>query len=82
MTREIRIALAADPDRVAMTIAGGDNQSPAWIDNRRLSFGSNRDGLQKIHVSGVCALEVECAGKGLQDDAERVRIPDIRPEPD
>ena len=53
MTREIRIALAADPDRVAMTIAGGDNQSPAWIDNRRLSFGSNRDGLQKIHVSGV-----------------------------
>ena len=44
MTREIRIADAARPDNVMFTIAGGDNQSPAWMDNRRLTFGSNRDG--------------------------------------
>ncbi len=50
MTREIRISDTARPERVMMTIAGGDNQSPAWMDNRRLAFGSNRDGLQKIYV--------------------------------
>lgn len=53
MTREIRILDAARPDRVMMTISGGDNQSPAWMDNRRLTFGSNRDGLQKIYVTAV-----------------------------
>jgi serine/threonine-protein kinase len=53
MTREIRVADAARPDRVTATIAGGDNQSPAWMDNRRLTFGSNRDGLQKIYVMAV-----------------------------
>ncbi len=53
MTREIRIVDAAQPDRVTMTIAGGDNQSPAWMDDRRLTFGSNRDGLQKIYVVTV-----------------------------
>jgi len=53
MTREIRIADAAQPERVTMTIAGGDNQSPAWMDSRRLTFGSNRDGLQKIYTVAV-----------------------------
>ena len=53
MTREIRVADAAKPDRVMLTIAGGDNQSPAWMDNRRLTFGSNRDGLQKIYVQAI-----------------------------
>lgn len=51
MTREIRVLDAARPERVVMTIRGGDNQSPAWMDNRRLTFGSNRDGLQKIYVA-------------------------------
>ncbi len=50
MTREIRVLDTAQPARVAITIEGGDNQSPAWVDSRRLSFGSNRDGLQKIYV--------------------------------
>ena len=53
MTREIRIVDAARPDRVSLTIAGGDNQSPAWMDNRRLTFGSNREGLQKIYVASI-----------------------------
>ncbi len=53
MTREIRIADTARPDSVTFTIAGGDNQSPAWMDNRRLTFGSNRDGLQKIYAVSV-----------------------------
>jgi eukaryotic-like serine/threonine-protein kinase len=53
MTREIRILDAGRPDRVISTIQGGDNQSPAWMDSRRLSFGSNRDGLQKIYVASV-----------------------------
>ena len=50
MTRDIRILDATHPERVTRTIQGGDNQSPAWIDSRRLTFGSNRDGLQKIYV--------------------------------
>lgn len=53
MTREIRVLDAARPDRVVATIQGGDNQSPAWMDNRRLTFGSNREGLQKIYVVAV-----------------------------
>lgn len=53
MTREIRVLDAATPERVVRTIQGGDNQSPAWMDNRRLTFGSNRDGLQKIYVVAV-----------------------------
>ena len=53
MTREIRIVDAARPDNVTFTIRGGDNQSPAWMDNRRLTFGSNRDGLQKIYAVSV-----------------------------
>ena len=53
MTREIRVLDAARPDRIIATIQGGDNQSPAWMDNRRLSFGSNREGLQKIYVVSV-----------------------------
>jgi Tol biopolymer transport system component len=55
MTRDIRVLDAAQPDRVISTIEGGDNQSPAWRDSRRLSFGSNRDGLQKIYIAAVDA---------------------------
>jgi eukaryotic-like serine/threonine-protein kinase len=50
VTREIRVLDAARPDRVLWSVVGGDNQSPAWMDNRRLTFGSNRDGVQKIYV--------------------------------
>jgi serine/threonine-protein kinase len=50
ITREIRVLDAARPSRVLFTISGGDNQSPAWMDDRRLTFGSNRDGVQKIYV--------------------------------
>jgi Tol biopolymer transport system component len=53
MTRDIRVLDAANPQRVTLTIEGGDNQSPAWMDNRRLSFGSNREGLQKIYTVSV-----------------------------
>jgi hypothetical protein len=53
MTREIRVLDTARPDRVTYTIQGGDNQSPAWMDSRRLTFGSNRDGLQKIYVVSI-----------------------------
>ena len=50
MTREIRVLDMTRPDRVLFTVRGGDNQSPAWMDNRRLTFASNRDGRQKIYV--------------------------------
>ena len=53
MTREIRVLEAAHPERIVLTIAGGDNQAPAWMDSRRLTFGSNRDGLQKIYIVNV-----------------------------
>ena len=53
MTREIRVVEVSKPERVVRTIEGGDNQSPAWMDYRRLTFGSNRDGLQKIYVVSV-----------------------------
>jgi serine/threonine-protein kinase len=53
MTREIRVLDAAQPDRVTLTIQGGDNQSPAWRDSRRLTFGSNREGLQKIYIVSI-----------------------------
>ena len=53
LTREIRVLDAARPDRVTLRIQGGDNQSPAWRDSRRLTFGSNREGLQKIYVVSV-----------------------------
>jgi eukaryotic-like serine/threonine-protein kinase len=53
MTREIRVVDATAPDRIVRTIQGGDNQSPAWMDRRRLTFGSNREGLQKIYVVAV-----------------------------
>ncbi len=55
MTRDIRVIATARPDRGMTTIAGGDNHSPAWLDNRRLTFGSNRDGAQKIYVAAVGA---------------------------
>lgn len=53
MTREIRVLDAARLERVVATIGEGDNQSPAWMDERRLTFGSNREGLQKIYVASV-----------------------------
>jgi hypothetical protein len=53
LTREIRVLDAMQPDRVTLTIQGGDNQSPAWRDSRRLTFGSNREGLQKIYVASM-----------------------------
>ena len=54
ITRDIRVLDASKADRVLMTLSGGDNQSPAWMgDSRRLTFGSNRDGLQKIYVANV-----------------------------
>ena len=31
MTRDIRVLDAAQPERVTLTIEGGDNQSPAWM---------------------------------------------------
>jgi serine/threonine-protein kinase len=55
MTREIRVLDAARLERVLFTLSGGDNQAPAWMDNRRLTFGSNRDGLQKIYVAADAA---------------------------
>lgn len=51
MTRDIRVIDAAPPHEVRSIISGGDNQSPAWMDDRRLSFGSNREGLQKIYFA-------------------------------
>ena len=56
MTREIRVLDIARPDRVLLTVRGGDNQSPAWMDNRRLTFGSNRDGPQKIYVTAGASV--------------------------
>jgi Tol biopolymer transport system component len=53
MTRDIRIVDTSRPEGVTLLIHGGDNQSPAWMDNRRLTFGSNREGLQKIYVVSV-----------------------------
>jgi len=50
LTREIRVLDAHRPDRALFTVQGGDNQSPAWMDDRRLTFASNRDGAQKIYV--------------------------------
>ena len=71
MTREIRVLDVARPDRITLTIQGGDNQSPAWMDNRRLTFGSNRDGLQKIYVVSV-------DGKGLQHRSlPRTQLPRV-----
>ena len=53
MTREIRVLELAPPNGIVLTIQGGDNQSPAWRDSRRLTFGSNRDGVQKIYSVAV-----------------------------
>jgi serine/threonine-protein kinase len=50
MTREIRVVAASQPDKPVLVVQGGDNQSPAWMDARRLSFGSNREGPQKIYT--------------------------------
>jgi Tol biopolymer transport system component len=53
MTRDIQILDATRPERVVFTVQGGDNQSPAWMPDGRLSFASNRDGLQKIYVTAI-----------------------------
>jgi Tol biopolymer transport system component len=50
MTHEIRVLDLLHDDRVGLTLQGGDNQSPAWTPDGRLSFASNRDGVQKIYV--------------------------------
>jgi Tol biopolymer transport system component len=51
MTRDIRVLDMTHPDRIVATIRGGDNQSPAWMPDGRLSFASNREGLQKIYLT-------------------------------
>jgi Tol biopolymer transport system component len=53
ITREIRVLDLKRPDRVLLTVVGGDNQSPAWMPDGRLTFGSNRDGLQKIYAVSI-----------------------------
>ena len=53
MTREIRVLAVSQRPRTVLTVTGGDNQSPAWMDSRRLSFGSNRDGPQRIYTVSV-----------------------------
>lgn len=50
MTRDIRVLDATHPERVLFTLEGGDNQAPAWMPDGRLSFASNREGLQRIYV--------------------------------
>jgi serine/threonine-protein kinase len=57
MTREIRVFETARPQSAVFTIAGGDNQSPAWMDDRRLTFGSNREGLQQIYVVAMPGMK-------------------------
>ena len=71
MTREIRVLDTMRPDRVLFTVRGGDNQSPAWMDNRRLTFGSNRDGPQKIYVSRRCLCHAVVHGRRQQRPATR-----------
>jgi hypothetical protein len=51
MTRDIRVLDMAHPDHIVATLRGGDNQSPAWTPDGRLSFASNREGLQKIYTT-------------------------------
>jgi len=51
MTREIRVLDMNKPTRIIATLRGGDNQSPAWMPDGRLSFASNREGLQKMYVT-------------------------------
>jgi len=51
MTRDIRVVEMAHPDRTAFTVQGGDNLSPAWLPDGRLSFASNRTGLQRIYIA-------------------------------
>jgi Tol biopolymer transport system component len=55
MTRDIRVLDMSRPERVILTLQGGDNQSPAWMPDGRLTFGSNREGVQKIYVVGLTA---------------------------
>jgi Tol biopolymer transport system component len=67
MTHEIRVLDLLHDDRVALTLRGGDNQSPAWTPDGRLSFASNRDGVQKIYVVKV----VKAAGQGASADVPK-----------
>jgi dipeptidyl aminopeptidase/acylaminoacyl peptidase len=54
MTRDIRVLDAARPERVLLTLHGGDNHSPVWRpDGRRLTFASNRDGPQDIYEASL-----------------------------
>ena len=49
MTRDIRVMDISG--RLLFALQGGDNLSPAWMPDGRLSFASNRGGLQKIYVA-------------------------------
>jgi len=51
MTRDIHVLDFTHPEHTLLTIQGGDNQSPAWTPDGRLSFASNRDGVQRIYVA-------------------------------
>jgi Tol biopolymer transport system component len=53
MTRDIRVLDMLRPEHVVLTLEGGDNQSPSWMRDGRLTFGSNREGIQKIYVVGL-----------------------------
>ncbi len=52
-TRDLRVLDRAHPEHQIFSIVGGDNQSPAWMPDGRLTFASNRDGLQKIYVASA-----------------------------
>ena len=71
MTRDIRVLDMAHPDRIVATIQGGDNQSPAWMPDGRLSFASNREGLQKIYLTAGRPAE----GRGVGRDFSRAIEP-------
>jgi serine/threonine-protein kinase len=80
MTREIRVLDAARPVRVLFTLRGGDNQAPAWMDNRRLTFGSNRDGVQKIYVAsgtGAVAPLFTANATAARNPAAWIRSPQL-----
>jgi eukaryotic-like serine/threonine-protein kinase len=55
MTRNIEVLDLVHPENAPHTVQGGDNQSPAWMPDGRLSFASNRDGLQRIYVTSIGA---------------------------
>ena len=90
MTRDIRVLDVTRPERILFTVRGGDNQSPAWMDNRRLTIASNRDGRQKIyivspvgHVTPLFTADVAAARNpaGWSRSAAAARVLRGRPHP-